>query len=140
MSESFFTSWAIVILFTRRHSNIIRVVVNIFMTLQQLFLSESLIAELALKGLLVAMDEHVRLKMSRRDRSVSAMLTSITFLAFVGLCMDFVAVAVREVLIASFALDGNIARVQLLNVNSKISLPATRGRTKLTLKNWFFTH
>lgn len=137
MTESFIARRAVVVLLTRCNGDVIRVVINVFMSLQQLFLSEGLIAIVTLERLLIGVNEHVRLEMTSRDRSVGANFTSVTLLSLVSLCVDFVAVAIRKIAITTFALDGNVARVKLLNVNSQVCLTTACRWAKRALENWF---
>lgn len=127
------------VLFTRRDGNVIRVVINVLMPLQQLLLSESLLTEMALVRLLIGMDQHVRLQVSGRDRSVSAEFTAIAFFALVSLCMNLVAVTIWKVAVAAFTFNGNVAGVKLLNVNPQICFTSACGRAQLALEYWLFS-
>lgn len=140
MTEGFLTRRAIMVLFTRRYSNVIRVMIDVFVALQQLLLAKSLLTEVAIERLLVGMNQHVRLQVPSRDRSVSAEFAAVTFFAFMRFCMNLIAVAIWEFAVTAFALDRNVARVQFLDMNAQIGFSSTRCGTQLTLENRLFSH
>jgi hypothetical protein len=128
----------LVCLFPRRQSDVVWIVVDVFVALQQLLLPERLFAELTLIGLLVRVDQHVRLEMARRDRRVGAKLAAVALFTFVRLCVDLVGVAIGEFAVAATTLDRLVGGVELLHVDSKIGFTTARRRTELTLENRLF--
>lgn len=61
VAEGLVTCRTIVILLPRFRRMVIRIVINVLVALQQLLLSESLFAILALERFLIAVDQHMRL-------------------------------------------------------------------------------
>ena len=65
--------------------NVVGVVVEILVPLEQLLLPEALFAQIALEGLLVGVDQHVRLEVALTDRGVGAEVALEALLALVRL-------------------------------------------------------
>ena len=160
MTKSFITSGTKVGLLLWNSCYIIWIMIQIFVTLKKLLLAESLIAMLALKRLkknvkfslyfhsikfqfvylLICVNQHVRLQMTSRDRRIRTNFALVAFFAFVCLCVNLIAVAIRKSLTTALAFNWNIRSMKLLNVNPKISFPSACCWTQFTLKNWFISH
>ena len=157
MPEASVTLWTLVCLLFRRRRHVGGVVVEVLVPLEQLLLSEALVALVALVGLLVGVDQHVGLQVSLGDRAVwtqvalEAFLTLVSFLVhFQGVpatvmvrlirCItETIAVPVWKTLATHFTMHRFLAGVQLLHVEPQVCFAAARGRTKFALVDGLVT-
>jgi len=73
--------------------------------------------------------------MTGRHGSIIAEITLEALFAFMGFEMQFELITIGEALIASLASQHLVACMQLLNMNSQISLSPTSSGAKFTLRN-----
>ena len=111
----------------RRH--IIGIMIQILMSFQQLFLPETLIASIALKGFLIGMDQHMGFQMPLADTRIRTQITLETFFSFMRLFVYFQSVAIRKGFSAHFAVQCAFGSMQFLHVQPQISFAAASRRT-----------
>ena len=95
MSETPSTFRAFMRLLLRSWRHIGRVVVEVLVPLEELLLSEALVALITLIRLLVGVDQHVALKMTLGDGAVGAEVALEALLTLMGLLVDFKCVPVN---------------------------------------------
>lgn len=93
--------------FSRRWRDIIRRMVQIFMPSKELFLAKRLIAHAALEGLLVGVDQHVRLEVPRGRRRIRTQSTAEAFFALVCFRMNLKFPIRNQLIISKFKLTLN---------------------------------
>ena len=89
MPEASVTLWTLMCLLFRRRRHVGGVVVEVLVPLEQLLLSEALVALVALVGLLVGVDQHVGLQVSLGDRAVWTQVALEAFLSLMTSLVDF---------------------------------------------------
>ncbi len=94
-----------------------------------------LIAELALVGLLVSMNEHVRLQVTLRRRGIGTQVTLEAFLSVMSLAVHLKGISVRKCFLTSFTLQRSFGSMELLNMNPEVRLSPASCWTELTLKD-----
>jgi hypothetical protein len=84
---------------------------------QELLLTETLIALIAVVRFLICVDEHVRLQVAGRYRSVRTEVALVTLFTLVGLVVYLVTISIGEGFAAPFAFKRFVGSVKLLDVN-----------------------
>lgn len=67
VAESFIACWTVVVLLSRSSGDIIRIVIDVLVSLKQLLLTEGLVTELTFERLLIGVNEHVGLEVTSRN-------------------------------------------------------------------------
>ena len=96
VSKASVALWTLIGLLLGSWGNIGRVVIQVLMSLEQLLLSEALVALVTTEWFLVGVYEHVRLQVSLRDGGVGTQITLETLLTLVSLLVNFQSVPEHE--------------------------------------------
>lgn len=135
VSEASATLRTFMRLFLRRWWHVCWVVIQVLVSLQQLFLSEALITLIALVRFLVCVYQHMGLKVALGYGTVGAKVALKTLFPLVTLLVNLQGVPVRESLPTHLAMHRPLTCVKLLHVKPQVRLSATRCWTKFTLIN-----